>query len=111
MRKVNIANNNAFRMVMQLPRYCSASHMFAMCNVYSCQVVIRNLVHIFTIVWIAVGTNYYVPLAAVKSDITHELGSTGCCHCMCIFVHEYYCYVFSLSSILFWTSVLCIENV
>ena len=26
--------------------------------------------------WIAIRTNNYVPLAAVISDITHELGST-----------------------------------
>ena len=42
MRKINVAYNNAFRMIMQLPRYCSASNMFAMCNVPSCQAVMRN---------------------------------------------------------------------
>ena len=35
MRKINVAYNNTFRMIMQLPRYCSASNMFAMCNVPS----------------------------------------------------------------------------
>ena len=49
MRKINVAYNNAFRMIMQLPRYCSASNMFAMCNVPSCQAVMRNLVYRFTI--------------------------------------------------------------
>ena len=49
MRKINEAYNNAFRMIMQLPRYCSASHMFAMCNVPRCQAVMRNLVYRFTI--------------------------------------------------------------
>ena len=44
MRKINVAYNNAFRMIMQLPRYCSASNMFVMCNVPSCQAVMRNLV-------------------------------------------------------------------
>ena len=48
MRKINVAYNNAFRMIMQLPRYCSASNMFAMCNVPSCQAVMRNLVYRFT---------------------------------------------------------------
>ena len=65
-------------------------------------------------VWIGVQTNYYVPLAAVISDITHELGNTGCRHFMCIFVRDYYIYIiiiFLLSSILLWTSVLCIANV
>ena len=47
MRKINVAYNNAFRMIMQLPRYCSASNMFAMCNVPSCQAVMRNLVYRF----------------------------------------------------------------
>ena len=110
MRKINVAYNNAFRMIMQLHRYCSASNMFAMCNVPSCQAVMRNLVYRFTI---RVQTNYYVPLAAVISDITHELGNTGCRHFMCIFVRDYYIYYyyFVLSSILLWTSVLCIANV
>ena len=49
MRKINVAYNNAFRMIMQLPRYCSASNVFAMCNVPSCQAVMRNLVYRFTI--------------------------------------------------------------
>ena len=49
MRKINVAYNNAFRMIMRLPRYCSASNMFAMCNVPSCQAVMRNLVYRFTI--------------------------------------------------------------
>ena len=49
MRKINVSYNNAFRMIMQLPRYCSASNMFAMCNVPSCQAVMRNLVYRFTI--------------------------------------------------------------
>ena len=49
MRKINVAYNNAFRMIMQLPRYCSASNMFAMCNVPSCQAGMRNLVYRFTI--------------------------------------------------------------
>ena len=61
-------------------------------------------------------TNYYVPLAAVISDITHELGNTGCRHFMCFFVRDYYIYIIIiiiilLSSILLWTSVLCIANV
>ena len=49
MRKINVAYNDAFRMIMQLPIYCSASNMFAMCNVPSCQAVMRNLVYRFTI--------------------------------------------------------------
>ena len=49
----------------------------------SCQAVIRNLVYTYllcTCVWIGVRTNYYVPSAAVITDIAHELGSTGCRH-------------------------------
>ena len=49
LRKINVAYNNAFRMIMQLPRYCSASDIFAMCIVPSCQAVTRNLVYRFTI--------------------------------------------------------------
>ena len=39
-------------------------------------------------------TNYYVPLVAVISDITHELGNTGCRHFMCIFVRDYYLFIY-----------------
>ena len=106
MRKINVAYNNAFRMIMQLPRYCSASNMFAMCNVPSCQAVMRNLVYRFTIGStcgsIGVQTNYYVPLAAVISDITHELGNTGCRHFMCIFVRDYYRGLYISSTIFFF---------
>ena len=53
MRKINVAYNNAFRMIMQQPRYClytSASDIFAMRIVPSnCQAVTRNLVYGFTI--------------------------------------------------------------
>ena len=45
MRKINVAYTNAFRMILQLPRYCRAYNMFAMCNVPSCQAVMRNLVY------------------------------------------------------------------
>ena len=81
--------------LMQLHRHCSASNMIAMCNVPSCQAVMRKLVYRFTIhIWRGVQTNYYVTLAAVISHITHELENTGCRHFMCIFVREYYCYSF-----------------
>ena len=42
-----VAYNNAFRMLMNLPRGCSASGMFAENNVRSCQAIIRNLVYRF----------------------------------------------------------------
>ena len=46
-KKLHVAYNNAFRMLMNLPRGCSASGMFAMNNVSSCQAIIRNLVFRF----------------------------------------------------------------
>ena len=106
MRKINVAYNNAFRMIMQLPRYCSASNMFAMCNVPSCQAVVRNLVYRFTI---RVDRSENKLLCAIgNSDINHELRNTGCRHSMCISVHEYYCHSFFLLS--FFTLDLCIVH-
>lgn len=46
-KKLYVAYNNAFRLLMNLPRGCSASGMFATNNVSSCQAIIRNLVFRF----------------------------------------------------------------
>ena len=46
-RKLYVAYNNAFRMLLKMPRDCSASGMFAENNVPSCQAVIRNLIFRF----------------------------------------------------------------
>ena len=45
--KLKVAFNNAFRMMHNLPTYCSASEMFTVNRVADCKVVIRNLVHRF----------------------------------------------------------------
>ena len=45
--KLKVAFNNAFRMMHNLPRYCSASEMFTVNRVADCKAVIRNLVHRF----------------------------------------------------------------
>ncbi len=45
--KLKIAFNNAFRMMHNLPTYCSASEMFTVNRVADCKAVIRNLVHRF----------------------------------------------------------------
>ena len=42
-----IAYNDSLRMVLGIPRYCSASEMFAYANVPSCQCVIRLNIHSF----------------------------------------------------------------
>ena len=42
-RKLHVAYNNAYMMLYKLPTYCSASLMFAVNNLLSCQAVIRNL--------------------------------------------------------------------
>ena len=46
-KKLYVAYNNAFRILLKLPRDCSASGMFAQNNVRSCPAVIRNLVFKF----------------------------------------------------------------
>ena len=43
MRKLHVAYNNAFRMIFNLPRDCSASGMFAVNRVNSSHAIIRNL--------------------------------------------------------------------
>ena len=45
--KLKVAFNNAFRMMHNLPTYCSASEMFTVNGVADCKAVIRNLVHRF----------------------------------------------------------------
>ena len=46
-RKLKVAHNNAFRMMHNLPTYCSASEMFTVSRVADCTAVVRNLVHRF----------------------------------------------------------------
>ena len=46
-QKLKVAFNNAFRMMHNLPTYCSASEMFTVNRVADCKAVIRNLVHRF----------------------------------------------------------------
>ena len=45
--KLNVAFNNAFRILHNLPTYCSTSEMFTVNRVTDCKAVIRNLVHRF----------------------------------------------------------------
>ena len=47
MKKLNVAYNDAMRMLLRVPRYMSASQMFAYMQVPACQAVIRNLVYKF----------------------------------------------------------------
>ena len=55
-RKLHVAYNNAYRMLYKLPTYCSASLMFAVNNLPSCQAVIRNLTFRF-MCWLSASTN------------------------------------------------------
>ena len=41
MNRLNVAYNDSLRMVLGIPRYCSASDIFAYTKVPSCQCVIR----------------------------------------------------------------------
>ena len=45
--KLKVAFNNAFRIMHNLPTYCSASEMFTVNRVADCTAVIRKLVHRF----------------------------------------------------------------
>ena len=47
-RKLHVAYNNVFRSLFKLPYRCSASEMFAIRHVNSCQAVIRNLIYRFS---------------------------------------------------------------
>lgn len=48
-RKVRVAYNDSFRMLLGVPRYCSASQLFVRHNVYTFDALIRNLVFKFTL--------------------------------------------------------------
>ena len=45
--KLNVAFNNAFRMMHSMHTYCSPSEMFTVNRVADCKAVVRNLVHRF----------------------------------------------------------------
>ena len=47
MNRLIVAYNDSLRMVLGIPRYCSASEMFAYTNVASCQCVIRLNIYSF----------------------------------------------------------------
>ena len=47
--RLRMALNNAYRILHQLPTYCSASQMFTDNSVPNCQAVIRNLTYRFMI--------------------------------------------------------------
>ena len=47
MNRLKVAYNDSLRMVLGIPRYCSASEMFAYTNVPSCQRVIRLNIYSF----------------------------------------------------------------
>ncbi len=47
MNRLKVAYNDSLRMVLGIPRYCSASEMFAYTNVPSCQCVIRLNIYSF----------------------------------------------------------------
>ncbi len=49
MQRLTVAYNDAMRMLLRVPRYFSASQMFAEVNVPACQAVIRNLTHKFMV--------------------------------------------------------------
>ena len=47
MQKVTVAFNNALRMILGAPRYCSASEMFAHTYTPSCPTVRRKMIYSF----------------------------------------------------------------
>ena len=47
MNRLKVAYNDSLRMVLGIPRYCSASEMFAYTDVPSCQCVIRLNIYSF----------------------------------------------------------------
>ena len=47
MNRLKVAYNDSLRMVLGIPRYCSASEMFVYTNVPSCQCVIRLNIYSF----------------------------------------------------------------
>ena len=65
--KLNVAYNDAFRLLLKEPKWCSASKRFALHNVTSFDAMIRKLVYSF---WISLrcGANAVVH-AFVNSDM------------------------------------------
>ena len=66
-QKVEVAYNNAFRILLNLPRHCSASLMLTTRNTDSCSTIIRKLIYRFKI-RIDTSTNVILK-SIIKSDI------------------------------------------
>ena len=62
MNRLNVANNDSLRMVLGIPRYYSASEMFAYTNMPSCQCVIR--VNIY---------GFMTRIDCMKNEIVHSI--------------------------------------
>ena len=75
--KLKVAFNNAFRMMHNLPTYCSASEIFTVNRVADCKAVIRNLVHCFMMRGGAVAE--WVRELALKGDRTFPAGFNSHC--------------------------------
>ena len=73
--KLKVAFNNAFRMMHNLPTYCSASEMFTVNRVADCKAVIRNMVHRF-MMRLTISKHLLV-----RSILSSDLGTGPCSHC------------------------------
>ena len=67
MNRLKVAYNDSLRMVLGIPRYCSASEMFAYTNVPSCQCVIR--LNIYSFMRRIQCTNNIIVRSIVNSDL------------------------------------------
>ena len=67
MNRLKVAYNDSLRMVLGIPRYCSASEMFAYTNVPSCQCVIR--LNIYSFMRRIECTNNIIVRSIVNSDL------------------------------------------
>lgn len=75
--KLRVACNDAFRLSLKEPRWCSASKLFVLHNVMSFNAMICKLVYCFGLVFVAVITLLFTPFLIVICSIVHRLLGDG----------------------------------
>ena len=105
--RLNIAYNNVLRRLHRRPRFCSASGLFAECQIPNCKAVIRNLIFRF-MTQLDLSTNSIISTILVSYiRWTSRIRRHWVKHCTCIITRP--CIIILLSCMCYYHS--CIQYV